>query len=132
MDLRVEVTRADLRREADFLECHRALPALGLLVPLRELVLVLPKSRNLTTGGEAIGATSTRSYPRSCAIARAWGVGMRPSWAPSSSTTRTCGIRIIWLMRRSLAMADPFELGTAHFATETRARSGPGAVAGGG
>ena len=43
MDLRVEVTRADLRREADFLERHRALPALGLLVSLRELVLVLPE-----------------------------------------------------------------------------------------
>src|SRR5437867_81680 len=40
---------------------------------------------------------------------------MRPSWAPSSSTTRTCGIRIIWLMRRSLAMADPFELGMPRF-----------------
>ena len=47
MDLRVEVTRADLRREADFLECHRALPALGLLVPLRELVLVLPEVEKL-------------------------------------------------------------------------------------
>ena len=51
--------------------------------------LYCPKSRNLTTGGDAIGATSTRSNPRSCAISRACGVGITPSWAPSSSTTRT-------------------------------------------
>ena len=72
--------------------------------------LYCPKSRNLTTGGAAIGATSTRSRPRSCAIARACGVGMTPSWAPSSSTTRTWGIRIIWLTRRSRLMVVPFEL----------------------
>ena len=40
-------------------------------------------------------------------------MGITPSWAPSSSTTRTCGIRIIWLTRRSRAMADPFELVSA-------------------
>ena len=32
---------ADLRREADLLEGHRALPALGFLLALRQLVLVL-------------------------------------------------------------------------------------------
>jgi hypothetical protein len=42
MDLRLEVTHADLRREADFLEAD-ALSTLGLLLPLRELVLVLPE-----------------------------------------------------------------------------------------
>ena len=41
MDLGVEVTDADLRREADFLEGHRALLALGFLLALREIVLVL-------------------------------------------------------------------------------------------
>src|SRR6266550_5285433 len=69
--------------------------------------LYCPKSRKRTTGGDAIGATSTRSYPRSCAISRASGVGMTPSCAPSSSTTRTCGIRIIWLTRRSRLMVHP-------------------------
>ena len=41
MDLGIEVTDADLRREAYLLEGHRALLALGFLLPLRELVLVL-------------------------------------------------------------------------------------------
>src|SRR6476659_321256 len=43
MDLRVEVADADLRREANLLARHRALLALGFLLPLRELVLVLPE-----------------------------------------------------------------------------------------
>ena len=43
MDLRVEVARADLRREPHFLEGHRPLSALGLLLSLRQLVLVLPE-----------------------------------------------------------------------------------------
>ena len=47
VDLRVEVARADLRRQADLLERHRALPALGLLVPLRQLVLVLTEVEKL-------------------------------------------------------------------------------------
>ena len=42
-DLRVEVADADLRLEADFLEGHRALLALGLLLALGQLVLVLPE-----------------------------------------------------------------------------------------
>ena len=47
VDLRIEVALADLRRQANFLECHRALPALGLLLSLRELVLVLPEVEEL-------------------------------------------------------------------------------------
>ena len=47
MDLRVEVARADLRREADLLEGHRALPALVLLLALRQLVLVLTEVEEL-------------------------------------------------------------------------------------
>ena len=43
MELRQEVARADLRREPHFLEGHRALPALVLFLPLRQLVLVLPE-----------------------------------------------------------------------------------------
>src|SRR3990170_4983966 len=48
-----------------------------------------------------MGATSTRATPFSCASLRASTVGITPSWLPSSSTTRTCGTRIISLMRRS-------------------------------
>src|SRR4051794_18042944 len=55
-------------------------------------------------------------------MARAWGVGITPSWAPSSSTTRTCGIRIIWLTRRSRAMADPFYVSTPTTAGRAAAR----------
>src|SRR4029079_19667251 len=47
MDLRVEVTLADLRRKADFLERHRALPALVLLLALRQLVFVLTEVEEL-------------------------------------------------------------------------------------
>jgi hypothetical protein len=43
VDLRIEVADADLRREADLLEGDRALLALVLLLPLRQLVLVLPE-----------------------------------------------------------------------------------------
>src|SRR5262249_43994752 len=43
VQLRREVARADLRREPHFLEGHRALPALVLFFPLRQLVLVLPE-----------------------------------------------------------------------------------------
>ncbi len=47
MDLRLEVALADLRREADLLERHRALPALVLLLALRQLVLVLTEVEEL-------------------------------------------------------------------------------------
>ena len=43
MNLGLEVTDADLRREADFLERHRPLPALGFLLLFGQLVLVLTK-----------------------------------------------------------------------------------------
>ena len=47
MDLGVEVADADLRREADFLEGHRTLLALGFLLALRQFVLVLPEIEEL-------------------------------------------------------------------------------------
>ena len=47
MHLRVEVARADLRREADFFERHRALLALGFLLALRQIVLVLAEVEEL-------------------------------------------------------------------------------------
>src|SRR5438270_6669753 len=56
------------------------------------------------TGGTALGATSTRSRPFSCASASASCVAMTPSCCPSSSMTRTSRIRIISLTRRSLAI----------------------------
>src|SRR6266516_3458957 len=56
------------------------------------------------TGGTAVGATSTRSRPFSCARASASCVAMTPSCCPSSSMTRTSRIRIISLTRRSLAL----------------------------
>jgi hypothetical protein len=43
MQLRLEVADADLRRKANLLERHRSLPPLGFLLPLRQLVLVLPE-----------------------------------------------------------------------------------------
>ncbi len=47
MDLGIEVAAADLRREADFLEGHRTLLALGFLLPLRQVVLVLTEVKEL-------------------------------------------------------------------------------------
>ena len=47
MDLGIEVADADLRREADLLEGHRALLALGFLLPLGQLVLVLTEIEEL-------------------------------------------------------------------------------------
>src|SRR5688572_7333855 len=47
VDLRIEVAYADLRRQADFLEGDRALLALGLLLPLGQLVLVLTEVEEL-------------------------------------------------------------------------------------
>ena len=51
VDLRIEVADADLRRQADFLEGHRALLALGFLLPLRQLVLVLTEVEELDHRG---------------------------------------------------------------------------------
>jgi hypothetical protein len=47
MNLRLEVARADLRREADFLECHRPLAALVSLSLFGQLVLVLAEVEEL-------------------------------------------------------------------------------------
>ncbi len=47
IDLRVEIALADLRPEANLLECHRALPALRLLLSLGQLVLVLTEIEKL-------------------------------------------------------------------------------------
>src|SRR5680860_72958 len=55
------------------------------------------------TGGTAVGATSTRSRPLSCARASASDVAMTPNCCPSSSMILTSRMRIISLMRRSLA-----------------------------
>ena len=106
-DLGVEVALADLRPEPDLLELDRALVAPGFLLLAGLLVLELAVVEERVTGGLDMGATSTRSYPRSCASCRARGVGMTPSWLPSSSTTRTCGTRIISLTRRSLLRLVP-------------------------
>src|SRR5262245_24206322 len=53
----------------------------------------------LTTGGRAIGATSTRSNPRSCAAASASSTGITPSCSPPGPITRTGLMRICRLTR---------------------------------
>src|SRR6476620_2067302 len=53
----------------------------------------------LTTGGRAVGATSTRSSPRSIAAANASSIGSTPSCSPAAVITRTGLIRIIRLTR---------------------------------
>ncbi len=60
-DLRVEVALTDLRLEPDLLELDRPGLPLGLLVPLGQFVLVLAVVEEPCDGGEAVGATSTRS-----------------------------------------------------------------------
>src|ERR1700712_1198099 len=53
--------------------------------------LNLPTSRNLATGGSALGDTSTRSRPSSLACSIASLVYMTPRFSPSWSITRTLG-----------------------------------------
>lgn len=53
----------------------------------------------LTTGGRAVGATSTRSSPRSVAAARASSMGSTPSCSPLAVMTRT-GLMRIWRLTR--------------------------------
>ena len=53
--------------------------------------LYLPTSRNLATGGSALGETSTRSRPTSAACSIASAVSMTPRFSPFSSITRTLG-----------------------------------------
>src|SRR3569623_889356 len=53
--------------------------------------LNLPTSRNLATGGSALGDTSTRSSPSSLACSIASRVYITPRFSPSWSITRTLG-----------------------------------------
>src|SRR5579859_7811959 len=53
--------------------------------------LCLPTSRNLHTGGSALGETSTRLSPSSCACSIASRVYITPRFSPASSITRTLG-----------------------------------------
>src|SRR3546814_5013881 len=53
--------------------------------------LNLPTSRNLHTGGSALGDTSTRSSPTSAAASIASRVYITPRFSPSPSITRTFG-----------------------------------------
>ena len=63
------------------------------------LVLKLAESIMRQTGGSAVAATSTRSKPFSRASRTASRVSITPSCSPSSPMTRTCGTRILSLMR---------------------------------
>src|SRR5471032_2792299 len=54
------------------------------------------------TGGEACGATSTRSRSAARAIARASGSGLMPTCSPSAETSRTSRARMRSLIRGSL------------------------------
>src|SRR5688500_1918394 len=51
------------------------------------------------TGGSAVAATSTKSSPCERASWTASRVFMMPSCSPSAAMTRTCGTRILSLMR---------------------------------
>src|SRR5829696_8185044 len=64
--------------------------------------LNLPTSRNLHTGGSALGETSTRSRPTSAACSIASRVYMTPRFSPSWSITRTLSEVIIVLKRGPL------------------------------
>ena len=66
----------------------------------------------LTTGGRAVGATSTRSSPRSSAAASASSIGSTPSCSPVLVMTRTGLMRIIRLTRtrRSRSFVDSASL----------------------
>src|ERR1700759_4982266 len=54
------------------------------------------------TGGEACGATSTRSRSAARAMARASGSGLMPTCSPSAETKRTSRARIRSLIRGSV------------------------------
>src|SRR5918993_4752577 len=64
--------------------------------------LYLPTSRNLQTGGSALGDTSTRSRPASAACSIASGVSRTPRFSPFSSITRTLGAEMNSLKRGPL------------------------------
>src|ERR1700750_2329004 len=65
--------------------------------------LYLPTSRNLQTGGSALGDTSTRSRPTSAACSIASGVSRTPRFSPFSSITRTLGAVMNSLKRGPLS-----------------------------
>src|ERR671920_1466373 len=64
---------------------------------------------SLTTGGRAMGATSTRSSSESWARRSASPIGTMPTCSPSGPTRRTSGTRIRSLIRGSV-MASPLLL----------------------
>src|ERR1044072_6887738 len=61
--------------------------------------LNLPTTRNLHTGGSALGETSTRSRPTSAACSIASAVRSTPIFSPFSSITRTLGTEMNSLKR---------------------------------
>src|SRR5688500_3186722 len=65
--------------------------------------LYLPTSRNLHTGGSALGETSTRSSPTSAACSIASAVSRMPRLSPFSSITRTLGTEMNSLKRGPLS-----------------------------
>src|SRR6185436_10305369 len=65
--------------------------------------LYLPTSRNLQTGGSALGDTSTRSRPTSAACSIASAVSITPRFSPFSSITRTLGTVMNSLKRGPLS-----------------------------
>src|SRR3954463_7005601 len=65
--------------------------------------LYLPTSRNLHTGGSALGDTSTRSRPASDACSIASAVSSTPRFSPFSSITRTLGAEMNSLKRGPLS-----------------------------
>src|SRR5438445_7995414 len=62
------------------------------------------------TGGTAVGATSTRSRSRLCAMASGWGTG-RTVCVPSTSIRRTSRARICWLIRTVGVLAGLVDMG---------------------
>src|ERR1044072_6394139 len=65
--------------------------------------LYLPTSRNLQTGGSAVGETSTRSRPTSAACSIASAGSNTPRFSPFSSITRTLGTEMNSLKRGPLS-----------------------------
>src|ERR1700721_470953 len=69
----------------------------------------LPKSITRTTGGSAIGETSTRSSVCELAICSASARVMTPAWLPSAAITRTDGAELssLRLTPFEVAIRDP-------------------------
>lgn len=62
---------------------------------------------SLTTGGRAIGATSTRSSSASAASRKASSMRTIPTCSPAGPTSRTSGTRIRSLIRGSVLISPP-------------------------